>query len=76
MSCGCSKIKYNVGDVINNRKIINNNGSEYHLKDKNHHNHYYRCKCLFCGREYDALGQTLEKSLSCGCLSEKSIGEK
>ena len=68
VSCGCVKRKYNIGNVINNREIIDCVGSKY-----NDGHYYYRCKCLICGREYDALGQTLEKTISCGC--QKSIGE-
>ena len=70
-SCGCIRLKYKIGDIINNKQIIALNGYEQH--NKINHNHYYRCKCLLCGREYDALSQTLEKSFGCGC--QKSIGE-
>ena len=68
VSCGCAKRKYSIGDVINNREIINYVGSKY-----NDGHYYYKCKCLMCGREYEALGQTLEKTIGCGC--QKSIGE-
>lgn len=71
LSCGCVKLKYKKGDIINNKKILDLNGYQQH--DKSKHHHYYRCKCLLCGREYDALSQTLEKSIGCGC--QKSIGE-
>lgn len=67
-SCGCSKRKYKIGDIIQNKKIIDYVGS----KNNNGH-YYYKVKCLLCGREYEALGQTLEKTLGCGC--QKSIGE-
>ena len=70
LSCGCSKLKYKKGDIINNKLIINLNGYQQHNNSKHH---YYRCKCLLCGRQYDALGQTLEKNVGCGC--QKSIGE-
>lgn len=70
LSCGCSKLKYKKGDIINNKLIIDLNGYQQH---NNFKHHYYRCKCLLCGRQYDALSQTLEKSLGCGC--QKSIGE-
>lgn len=71
-SCGCIRLKYKVGDIINNKQIIALNGYEQHNKISRNHNHYYRCKCLLCGREYDAAGQTLDKSPGCGCL--KSVG--
>ena len=71
LSCGCVKLKYKKGDIINNKKILDLNGYQQH--DKSKHHHYYRCKCLLCGREYDALSQTLEKNIGCGC--QKSIGE-
>lgn len=67
-SCGCSKRKYSIGDIINNREIIEYVGSKY-----NDGHYYYKCKCLLCGTEYETLGQSLEKSISCGC--QKSIGE-
>lgn len=67
-SCGCIKRKLNIGDIVNNRKIIG------YVGDKNNSDrYYYKCKCLLCGREYEALYQTLQKSFSCGC--QKSIGE-
>lgn len=71
LSCGCIRLKYKIGDIINNKQIIALNGYDNH--NPINHNHYYRCKCLLCGREYDALSQTLEKSFGCGC--QKSIGE-
>lgn len=67
-SCGCIKIKYKIGDIINNRQIVD------YIGDENQNGrYYYKCKCLFCQREYQALGQTLENTYSCGC--KKSIGE-
>lgn len=68
-SCGCIKNKYKIGDIINNRQIIDYVGNKNTIK-----HYYYKCKCLFCQREYDAMGQTLESTHSCGC--QKSIGEK
>lgn len=68
MSCGCIKRKYKIGDIINNRKIIGY--SDNHNKKGRY---YYRVKCLLCGQEYDSMGQTLEKTISCGC--QKSKGE-
>lgn len=72
-SCGCMKLKYKIGDIVNNKRIIG-----LVAEDENKQNiekrHYYRCKCLLCGREYDALAATLEKSEGCGCL--KSIGQQ
>lgn len=66
-SCGCHRKKYNIGDIINNRKIID-------FSRKNNDNRfYYKCKCLFCNREYEILAHTLSKTFSCGC--QKSIGE-
>ena len=67
-SCGCARRKYKIGDVISNKQIIGYIGS----KNNNGH-YYYKVKCLLCGREYEALGQTLEKTIGCGC--QKSIGE-
>lgn len=67
-SCGCTKRKYKIDDIISNKKIIGYVGS----KNNNGH-YYYKVKCLLCGREYEALGQTLEKTIGCGC--QKSIGE-
>lgn len=67
-SCGCNRIKYRIGEIINNRKIIG------YIGDKNNNGHfYYKCKCLLCNREYQALGNTLENTFSCGC--QKSKGE-
>ena len=69
-SCGCLRAKYNIGEVINNREILALVGTkEGFAKD----NFYYHCKCLLCGREYDALAQTLDHTISCGC--QRSIGE-
>lgn len=68
ISCGCAKRKYTIGDIINNREIIGYVGCKY-----NDGHYYYKCKCLLCQSEYEALGQTLEKTISCGC--QKSIGE-
>lgn len=67
-SCGCCMNKYSVGDVVNNRKIIG------FQKNEENGRLYYKCICLYCNKEYFALGQTLEKSISCGCL-KNSIGE-
>ena len=67
-SCGCRKRKYHIGDIINNRQIIGLIGST-----NNNGHYYYKCKCLLCNRIYEALGQTLDKTISCGC--QKSIGE-
>ena len=66
-SCGCVARKYQSGDIINNRLILNNSYND------NNHNHYYKCKCLLCGREYNALTQTIDNTISCGC--QRSIGE-
>ena len=67
-SCGCARRKYKIGDIISNKQIIGYIGS----KNNNGH-YYYKVKCLLCGREYEAIGQTLEKTIGCGC--QKSIGE-
>ena len=67
-SCGCARRKYKIDDIISNKQIIGYIGS----KNNNGH-YYYKVKCLLCGREYEALGQTLEKTVGCGC--QKSIGE-
>ena len=67
-SCGCARRKYKIGDIIFNKQIIGYIGS----KNNNGH-YYYKVKCLLCGREYEAIGQTLEKTVGCGC--QKSIGE-
>ena len=67
-SCGCTRRKYKINDIIFNKQIIGYIGS----KNNNGH-YYYKVKCLLCGREYEALGQTLEKTVGCGC--QKSIGE-
>lgn len=67
-SCGCLRRKLNVGDIINNRQIIDLIGDK-----NNNNNFYYKCKCLLCGQEYEATYQTLRKTISCGC--QKSIGE-
>lgn len=66
ISCGCSKRKYQIGDKINNREIIN-----YGESQNNHY--YYNVKCLFCGREYKIIGSALKTTFSCGC--QKSLGE-
>ena len=67
-SCGCARRKYKIDDIISNKQIIGYIGS----KNNNGH-YYYKVKCLLCGREYEALGRTLEKTVGCGC--QKSIGE-
>ena len=67
-SCGCLKRKYNIGDIVNNRKIL-----EITEHTNNNRSIYYKCKCLFCQREYEATAQTLDKTFSCGC--QHSIGE-
>lgn len=67
-SCGCARRKYTIGDCVNNRQIVDYIGSKY-----SDGHYYYKCKCLLCGTEYESLGQSLEKSISCGC--QKSIGE-
>lgn len=66
-SC-CAKRKYAIGNIVNNREIIDYEGSK-----NNNGRYYYKCKCLLCGREYTSLGQNLERTISCGC--QKSIGE-
>ena len=67
-SCGCARRKYKIGDIISNKQIIGYIGSK-----NNNGNYYYNVECLLCGREYEALGRTLEKTVGCGC--QKSIGE-
>jgi len=67
-SCGCSKRKYQPGDIINNRKIL-----DWNLENENTKHLYYKCKCLLCGREYEAVAHTIESTISCGC--QRSIGE-
>ena len=67
-SCGCARIKYQIGDIINNREII---GFDKEKKSIGHL--YYKVKCLFCGKEYSTLISTLKNTVSCGC--QKSIGE-
>ena len=67
-SCGCARRKYKIGDIISNKQIIGYIGSK-----NNNGRYYYKVKCLLCGREYEAIGQTLEKTVGCGC--QKSIGE-
>lgn len=69
ISCGCQKRKYHPNDIINNRQIIQFVGA----KEENPNYYFYKCKCLLCGREYEASAQTLDKTISCGC--QKSIGE-
>jgi hypothetical protein len=69
VSCGCRKRKYCLNDIVNNRQIIGFIGS----KENNPNYYYYQCKCLLCGREYEASAQTLDRTFSCGC--QKSIGE-
>ena len=64
-SCGCQRRKYNIGDVVNNRKIIG-----YTTKNNRF---YYQCQCLFCNRQYETLVDNLSKTISCGC--QKSVGE-
>ena len=67
-SCGCIRRKYHVGDIINNREIIEIIGRKNNPKT-----FYYKCKCLLCDYEYEATAQTLDNTISCGC--QKSIGE-
>lgn len=67
-SCGCTKYKYKIGDIINNRTIVGLAGHENNLTM-----FHYKCRCNFCGREYNVSATTLDKTISCGC--QKSIGE-
>ena len=67
-SCGCARRKYKIDDIIHNKQIIGYVGSK-----NNDGHYYYKVKCLLCGTEYEALGQSLEKTFSCGC--QKSLGE-
>lgn len=68
---GCpTQLKYHIGDIINNKKILSYIGS---LKN-NSKRFYYEVECQKCGRIYNALAQTVDKTNSCGC--EHSIGEK
>lgn len=69
-SCGCGRCKYRVGDIINNRLILDIQASK---TDKDKRKHYYKCKCLLCGTEYEALAHTLDTTISCGC--QRSKGE-
>lgn len=71
ISCGCSRLIFKVGDVINNRKIIALKGTDEHSYS---YGHYYRVKCLLCNREYDSLSTGLLNGKSCGCI--QSIGNK
>lgn len=66
-SCGCISRKYQIGDIINNRKILGH--SDYKIQGR----HNYTCQCLLCSRIYNCTTQTLDKTYSCGC--QKSIGE-
>lgn len=69
-SCGCQHKKFKLNDIVNNRQIIGFDTE----KTKNNNSHfYYKCKCLFCGREYSSLSYNLLNSISCGC--QRSIGE-
>lgn len=67
-SCGCLRKKYQIGDIINNREILDISNK----KNKNR-SIYYKCKCLLCGNVYDVLAQTLDNTISCGC--QRSKGE-
>lgn len=64
ISCGCAKLKYSIGEVINNRKILN-----YTFQKRKS----YIVKCLFCNYEYTLSAEQLDRTFSCGC--QKSIGE-
>lgn len=66
-SCGCSRLRYQIGEIINNREIIGFDGVNKSGR------FYYNCKCLYCNREYLSLSQTLNTSTSCGC--QRSVGE-
>jgi hypothetical protein len=65
-SCGCIKRKFQIGDKINNRELLE-------LVPSNRNEARYKCKCLLCNNIYEATTQTLQKTISCGC--QKSIGE-
>ena len=65
-SCGCIRRKYKIGDVVFNKQIVGYDNT------KNGH-YYYKCKCLFCNREYSIIGSNIKKTFGCGC--QKSIGE-
>lgn len=69
-SCGCRKLKGRIGDIINNREIIDYSNSFF---EKSQKGTYYKVRCLLCGREYLATFNTLTRTISCGC--QKSIGE-
>ena len=65
-SCGCIKRKFQIGDKVNNRELLE-------LIPSNKNETRYKCKCLLCNNIYEATTQTLQKTISCGC--QKSIGE-
>lgn len=67
-SCGCIRRKFQIGDTINNRKILKivpSRGEQTGAR--------YLCECLFCNNIYEASSTTIQKTISCGC--QKSIGE-
>ena len=68
ISCGCARRKNSIGDIVNNREIIGYIGPKY-----NDGHYYYKCKCLFCNREYESLISIINKTFSCGC--QRSLGE-
>ena len=68
---GCpTQLKYHIGDIINNRKILGYKG----FLNNDSKRFYYEVECQKCGRVYNALAQTIDKTSSCGC--ERSIGEE
>lgn len=69
-SCGCKRLKYKNGDIINNRLILNIYPDIEEKTTKNG-SHYYYCKCLLCNREYLASSASLTICQSCGCLKSK-----
>lgn len=69
-SCGCNKLKYKKGDIVNNRLILDIHPN-IEQTSNNHRSHYYYCKCLLCNRDYLASAESLTNCQSCGCLKSK-----
>lgn len=67
--CGQKKCsahtKYHIGNIVNNRLILG-------YGDKNVEKRlYYKVKCLFCNKEYEATSDNLKNTISCGCQHSK-----
>ena len=68
-SCGCVKLKYHDGEIINNRLILNIFPENPPVSSNREH--YYLCRCLLCNQDYLVNSNSLHYTARCGCLKSK-----